>query len=68
MHLVLVVAIEPANLEDGSLPPAELQAAREAAMREAIFESWRADQLQTELQQARDDRVVRLAAEFERGR
>lgn len=68
VHLVLVAAIEPAHLEDGALPPAELQRAREASMRDKMLESWRAEQLQVELQRARDDRVVRLAPELERGR
>jgi hypothetical protein len=67
VHLVLVAAINPAHLEDGALPPAELEQAREAEMRDQMFESWRAEQLQVELQRARDDRVVRLAPELERG-
>ncbi|MFV8756158.1 hypothetical protein ACNOYE_36880 [Nannocystaceae bacterium ST9] len=68
LHLVLVAAIQPANLEDGSRPSDELQRAREAELRDQMLESWRADQLQLELRRARDDRGVRLAPELERGR
>lgn len=66
VHLVLVASIQAANLEDGSLPPAELQRAREDEMRAKMFESWRAEQLQIELRRSRDDRVVRLGAEQSR--
>jgi hypothetical protein len=66
LHLVLVADIQPAHLEDGSLPADELQRAREDFLRGEILESWRAEQLQVELQRARDDRVVRLAPELER--
>ncbi len=61
LHLVLVASIQPANLEDGSLPAAELQRARETALRDKMLDSWRSEQLQAELRRIRDDRVVRLA-------
>ncbi len=67
VHLVLVAAIQPANLEDGSLPAAELARARADMLRDEILDTWRADQLQVELRRARDKRVVRLAPELERG-
>lgn len=61
LHLVLVDEIKPASLADASLPEAELRAAREAALREAIHERWRADELQRVIARARDEQVVRLA-------
>jgi hypothetical protein len=63
LHLVMVSKIEPAKLANGSLPPEQLAAARETELRSAIEEAWRADQLQQTLADARDRRVVRLAAE-----
>lgn len=66
LHLVVVGKIEPARLEDGSLPPAELQAAREQVLRGEIEQAWRADQLQQTLAEIRDRRVVRLSPELER--
>jgi hypothetical protein len=65
LHLVILTKIEPAALADGSLPPEQLAAARELALREAIELSWRADQLQRTLAEARDRRVVRLAGDLE---
>jgi hypothetical protein len=67
LHLVVIGKIEPARLAPGSLPPAELQAARELALRSEIEESWRADQLQRTLAELRDRRVVRLSPDLERG-
>jgi hypothetical protein len=66
LHLVIVGKIEPAQLADGSLPPAELQAAREQLLRSEIEQAWRADQLQQTLANIRDRRVVRLSPELER--
>jgi hypothetical protein len=66
LHLVVVGKIEPARLPDGSLPPAELEAARKQALRLEIEEAWRADQLQQTLAETRDRRVVRLSPELER--
>lgn len=66
LHLVVVTKIEPARLANGSLPPAELQAAREEALRVEIEQAWRADQLQQTLAEVRDRRVVRLSPELER--
>lgn len=66
VHLVLVADVRPASLEEGSLAPDELEAAREDALREAMHERWLAEQLQVELQRARDERVVRLAPDLER--
>jgi hypothetical protein len=66
LHLVVIGKIEPARLADGSLPPAELQAARELALRSEIEQAWRADQLQQTLANIRDHRVVRLSPELER--
>lgn len=68
LHLVIVGRIEPARLADGSLPPAELQAAREQVLRSEIEQAWRTDQLQQTLAEIRDRRVVRLSPELERGR
>lgn len=65
LHLVVLTKVDPAALPDGSLPPAQLAAAREAALREVITPSWRADRLQQILTEARDRRVVRLAAELD---
>ncbi|MFO7567121.1 MAG: hypothetical protein R6X02_31035 [Enhygromyxa sp.] len=65
LHVVVLTKIEPAALAEGSQPPEQLAAAREVALREAIELSWRADQLQRTLAEARDRRVVRLAAELE---
>lgn len=65
IHLVVVTKIEPASLADGSLPADQLAAAREAKLRQEIEQSWRADQLQRTLAEARDRRVVRLPAELE---
>jgi hypothetical protein len=66
LHLVVVGKIEPARLADGSLPPAELEAARKEALRDEIEEAWRADQLLQTLAEIRDRRVVRLSPELER--
>lgn len=66
LHLVVVGKIEPARLADGSLPPAELQAAREQVLRSEIEQAWRTDQLQQKLAEIRDRRVVRLSPELER--
>jgi plasmid stabilization system protein ParE len=65
LHLVMVTKIEPAALADGSLPPEQLAAAREAELRSELEEAWRADQLQRTLADARDRRVVRLAGEID---
>ncbi|HVH97910.1 MAG TPA: hypothetical protein VM869_04345 [Enhygromyxa sp.] len=65
LHLVVVSSIEPAKLADGSLPPEQLAAAREAELRGHIEEAWRADQLQRTLAEARERRVVRVATELE---
>jgi hypothetical protein len=67
LHIVVIGKVEPARLADGSLPPAELQAAREQVLRSEIEQAWRADQLQRTLAEIRDRRVVRLAPELERG-
>jgi hypothetical protein len=61
LHLVVVSNIEPAKLADGSLPPEQLAAAREAELRTSIEQAWRADQLQRTMADARDRRVVRVA-------
>jgi hypothetical protein len=63
LHLVVVGMIDPAKLADGSLPPQQLAAARETELRSHLEQPWRADQLQRTLAEARDRRVVRLAAE-----
>lgn len=65
LHLVVVSKIEAAKLADGSLPPEQLAAAREAELRTTIEPAWRADQLQKLLIDARERRVVRLAAEID---
>jgi hypothetical protein len=65
LHLVVIGKIEPARLAPGSLPPAELQAAREHALRGEFEASWRAEQLQQTLAEIRDRRVVRLSADLE---
>ena len=65
VHLVLLDLIRPASLADGSLPEAELQAAREAELRTQMRDSWRTDELQRALANARDRRVVRLATGLE---
>lgn len=65
LHLVVLTRVDPASLQDGSLPPQQLAAAREARLREEIELAWRADQLQRTIAEARDRRVVRLAAELE---
>jgi hypothetical protein len=64
-HLVLVTEIRPTSLPDGSLPPDQLEAARKAELREVLEQAWRTDQLQRTLADARDRRVVRLAAEID---
>jgi hypothetical protein len=68
LHVVVVGNIEPAQLADGSLPPAELEAAREQLLRNDIEEAWRTDQLLQTLAEIRDRRVVRLSPELERER
>ncbi|WP_052556242.1 hypothetical protein [Enhygromyxa salina] len=67
VHLVLVASIEAAAFADGSLPEAQLRAAREAHLRGEIEQAWQADQLQQTLAKIRDRRVVRLSPELERG-
>ncbi|PRQ09266.1 hypothetical protein ENSA7_09570 [Enhygromyxa salina] len=67
LHLVVVTNIEPAAFADGSLPEAQLRAAREAHLRGEIEHAWQADQLQQTLAKIRDRRVVRLSPELERG-
>ena len=66
LHLVIVGNIEPAQLEDGSMPPDELKAAREQLLRGEIEQTWRANQLMQTLAEIRDRRVVRLSPELER--
>ncbi len=65
LHLVVVNRIEPASLPAGSMPADQLAAAREAKLRAELEQAWRADQLQRTLAEARDRRVVRLAAELD---
>lgn len=65
LHLVVVTKIEPASLADDSQPPEQLAAAREAAMRTELEQVWRANQLQRTIIEARDRRVVRMAAEID---
>ncbi|EDM78289.1 hypothetical protein PPSIR1_08921 [Plesiocystis pacifica SIR-1] len=64
-HLVLVARIDPAQLADGSAPPDELRAAREAKLREEIAASWRMGEFRATLEAIRKRRVVRFAPELE---
>ena len=61
LHLVFVAAVEPARLPEGSLPPDELAAAREQALRAEMLTDWRADRLQATLAELRERYPVRLA-------
>lgn len=61
LHVVAVQRIEPSNLPDGELPEKQLRAAREAQMRDAVAERWRASEFQRELEKMRERRVVRVA-------
>jgi hypothetical protein len=65
VHLVFIDKIEASELADGSQPPKQLAAAREAKLRDEIVEPYRAEQLQQLLIQARDRRVVRRATGLE---
>ena len=65
VDMVVVTKIEPASLADDSQPPEQLAAAREAAMRTELEQVWRANQLQRTIIEARDRRVVRMAAEID---
>jgi hypothetical protein len=62
---VVIGKIEPARLAPGSLPPAELEAARADVLRSEMEISWRAEQLQRTLAEIRDRRVVRLSPDLE---
>jgi hypothetical protein len=63
VHLVVVPEIIEPHLEEGSLPPAELAAARAREAREGLHPSWRASAFEAALERMREDRVVRLVDE-----
>lgn len=63
LHLVIVGKVEDAALAEGSLPPAELDAARRARLREEIETAWRGQSLAETLTELREHHVVRLAPE-----
>jgi hypothetical protein len=63
VHLVVINAIEPALLADGSLPPDQLAAAREAELRATLLPAWRAQQLEQTLAAKRERNVVARVAD-----